>query len=175
MKNNKTIDFILTEHKEYLGRDFNKYRNHVYRVFALCLELDKSPDNEEKYAIASAFHDLGIWTNRTFDYLRPSITIAREYLSKVDKSNWDAEISIMIDMHHKKSKYTSSYQKTVETFRRADWIDVTRGRMSFGVEKSKYQRITEAFPYVGFHSFLLIQTVKHFFVSPANPLPMLKK
>ena len=27
----------------------------------------------EKIAVAAAFHDLGIWTNKTFDYIPPSI------------------------------------------------------------------------------------------------------
>jgi hypothetical protein len=35
----------------------------------------------EKIAIAGVFHDLGIWTNKTFDYIAPSVVLAREYLA----------------------------------------------------------------------------------------------
>jgi hypothetical protein len=34
--------------------------------------LDMKNGNEEKYAIAAVFHDIGIWTTHTIDYLDPS-------------------------------------------------------------------------------------------------------
>ncbi len=60
-----------------MGADYDKYKNHVYRVFLNCLLIDSEKNNEEKYAIASVFHDVGIWTNHTFDYLDPSIEQAK--------------------------------------------------------------------------------------------------
>jgi hypothetical protein len=30
----------------------------------------------EKIAVAAVFHDLGIWTNKTFDYIAPSVALA---------------------------------------------------------------------------------------------------
>ncbi len=169
------IDEILSLHQEFLGKDLEKYQNHVYRVYGLCLILDPAKENVEKYAIAAVFHDLGIWTNSTFDYLEPSIAIATNYLKEIGKSNFVNEISLMIDMHHKRSKYKGEYQKTIETFRKADWIDVTKGKKLFGVKKEDYKKITAQYPNLGFHKFLLIQTVKQFFKSPFNPLPMFKK
>ena len=32
-------------------------------------------------AIAAAFHDIGIWTAGTFDYLEPSVRVAAAYLT----------------------------------------------------------------------------------------------
>jgi len=172
---NKIIDEILNANKHSLGKHFNTYRNHVYRVFILCQKLDGDPSNIDKYAIASAFHDLGIWTNKTFDYLEPSIALAKEYLIANDRLEWTEEVSIMIDMHHKRSKYNGSYSNTVESFRRADWADVTIGRRSFSLSKDEIQEVVKEYPLLGFHKFLVIMTIKNFFKSPLRPLPMFKK
>lgn len=176
MKNtNKVIEELLSQNIKHLGKDFEKYKNHVYRVFTICVKMDDEKQNEEKYAIAAVFHDLGIWTNDTFDYLEPSIVLANNYLEAIGKSEWKDEIELMIDMHHKRSKYSGKYEKTVETFRRADWIDVTKGRKLFRFSKSEFDVITEQYPALGFHKFLVVQTIKNFFKSPLNPLPMFKK
>lgn len=53
-----------------LGDDFTAYRNHTYRVANLCVALSRTNAEQlEKIAMATAFHDLGIWTDHTFDYL----------------------------------------------------------------------------------------------------------
>ena len=72
-----TLDAVLGAHAAALGRDFDGYRNHAYRVANLCLaQSPPSALDVEKIAIAAAFHDLGIWTDRTFDYLEPSVRLA---------------------------------------------------------------------------------------------------
>jgi len=81
----------------------------------------------------------------------------------------------MIEMHHKSSKYEGDFTDTVETFRRADWIDVTMGSKLFGLSRKEYNGIKVQHPTLGFHQFLVIQTIKNFFKSPLNPLPMFKK
>lgn len=174
MKNtNDIIEEILTQNKEVLGKDFETYRNHVYRIFNICLQLDS--ENQEKYAIAAVFHDIGIWTANTFDYLEPSIALAHAYLKRTNQLEWKAEIGLMIDMHHKISKYTGNYEKTVEIFRRADWMDVTMGIKRFGFSRSEYSSITKNHPTMGFHKFLILQTLKNLFKPPLNPLPMFKR
>jgi len=168
------ITEVLSTFESHLGKNFEKYSNHVNRVFLLCKALDGTDEHLVKYAIAAVFHDLGIWTENTFDYLKPSIELAEKYLLKIDKEEWIEEISLMINMHHKRSKYQGTHQKTVETFRRADWIDVTKGRKSFGISKAAYGEIVSDYPTSGFHGFLVVQTIKNFFKSPLNPLPMFK-
>ena len=46
----------------------------------------------EKIAVAAVFHDLGIWTNHTFDYIAPSVALAREHLSACAQADWISEI-----------------------------------------------------------------------------------
>ncbi len=175
MAKNKIIDTILSKYKTDLGIHFNTYRNHVYRIYNFALLLDNDKTNHEKYAIAAAFHDLGIWTANTFDYLKPSIALAKNYLIKNKKESWIEEVSLMIDLHHKRSFYKGNYQKTVEIFRKSDWIDVTLSIKKYGLPKSEIKTIQKQFPNNGFHWFLVKQIFFNLFKKPMNPLPMFKK
>src|SRR4026208_1673048 len=74
-----TVDDVLHHHATALGDDIVAYRNHVYRVVNLCVAFAGQRELE-KIAVAAVFHDLGIWTNGTFDYIAPSIALARDYL-----------------------------------------------------------------------------------------------
>lgn len=169
------IEELLQKFQSATGSDYDKYRNHVYRVFLNCLLLDTNKKNEDKYAIAAVFHDIGIWTNHTFDYLAPSIEQAKVYLSEAKRQDWIDEIKLMIDNHHKVSSYKGKHAETVETFRQADWIDVSFGIVSFGANKQSFKANKQKFPTLGFHRFLIKATTKNFFKHPFNPLPMFKK
>src|SRR5258707_14523633 len=68
-----TVEEVLDDHASELGHDLIAYRNHVYRVVNPCLAIVGDRRVElDKIAVAAAFHDLGIWTNNTFDYIAPS-------------------------------------------------------------------------------------------------------
>lgn len=172
---NQTIEQLLQKFKPALDGDFEKYRNHVYRVFSYCLLMDEEPNHREKYAVAAVFHDIGIWTDGTFDYLAPSIQQVKFYLTEIGQEDWVSEISRMIYWHHKLSNYKSENKNTVQTFRKADWIDVSLGLLTFGSDNQKIRSIRRKFPNAGFHLFLLKQSVKNFFKHPLNPLPVFKK
>jgi hypothetical protein len=120
----KRIEELLQKFRQVIGKDYDRYRNHVYRVFNNCLLIDDAKLNEDKYAIAAVFHDLGIWTNHTIDYLDPSIEQAKGYLAQTGRQHIAEEIGLMIYWHHKTSRYKGEYKETVEIFRKADWIDV---------------------------------------------------
>lgn len=169
------IEELLLQFKQALDADYERYRNHVYRVFLNCILLDTAEDNEEKYAIAAVFHDIGIWTNHTFDYLQPSIEQLKIYLNSKEKQAWEEEISEMIYWHHKISRHMKPYEITVETFRKADWIDVSLGFLGFGADKKRIKEYKKHFPNRGFHLFLVRQTLKNFIKHPLNPIPVFKK
>ena len=172
---NQIIEDILSKFRPDIRADYDKYRNHVYRVFLNCILIDGEKNNEEKYAIASVFHDIGIWTNYTFDYLNPSIEQAKIYLTKTNRVDWIEEISLMIYWHHKMSKYQGAYEGTVENFRKADWIDVSLALLTFKFDKQKINENRRSFPNLGFHTFLIKETIKNLFKHPLNPLPVFKK
>jgi len=77
-----TVEEVLDDHASELGHDLIAYRNPVYRVVNLCVAIVGDSRVElEKIAVAGVFHDLGIWTNNTFDYIAPSVAIARKHLA----------------------------------------------------------------------------------------------
>lgn len=168
------IEALFASYKDVIGNDFEKYRNHVYRIFNYSLFLSNSAD-EEKYAIAAFFHDVGIWTNNTFDYLKPSIDLAKAYLLKNNKENWLEEISLMIDNHHKTTAYKGNFETTVNIFRKADWTDVSLGLIHFEIPSDYIKQVEKQFPYKGFHFFLTKLFAKNLFQHPLKPLPMFKK
>lgn len=169
-----TIETLFVSYKDNIGNDVEKYKNHVYRIFNYSLYLSKNED-EEKYAIAAFYHDVGIWTNNTFDYLQPSIDLAKNYLIQIQKKNWSDEISLMIDNHHKTSSYKGNFETTIEIFRKADWTDVSLGMIHFEIPSAFIKQVEKQFPYKGFHFFLTKMFTKNFFQHPLKPLPMFKK
>lgn len=169
---NATIDGLLERYRPSVGADHARYHNHVQRVFHNCLLLDADPSNAEKYAVAAVFHDIGIWTDWTFDYLAPSIAQAEAYLIKSGRAEWVTEIGAMVHWHHKLGPYQGPHERTVETFRRADWMDVSLGLLTYGADKRALRLNRKAFPNLGFHGFLVKQALKRFLRHPLDPLPM---
>lgn len=170
-----TLDEVLNIHAAELGEDFTPYRNHTYRVVNLCVaQSSGAPEQLQKIAIAAAFHDIGIWTDGTFDYLPPSVRLASEYLVRSDRADWTAEISEMILQHHKILPYRNRPHWLVEPFRRSDWADVSRGVFAFGVSRTLFREIYERWPGAGFHQMLVRFELKHLCRQPWNPLPMLR-
>jgi hypothetical protein len=166
-----TIESIFLKYKSILGKDYTKYRNHVYRVFLNCMLIDPTKSNEEKYAVAAVFHDIGIWTNNTLDYLNPSIEHATKYLVENNKQHSINEIAQMIYAHHKTGVYKGEHA-TVENFRKADYMDVTLALFTYGFDKKKIIENRKKFPNCGFHFFLVKNITKNFFRHPLHPLPM---
>ncbi len=145
------------------------------RVFNFCLALaGDSADAENKIAIAALFHDLGIWTDNTFDYILPSQQLARRYLEKSGRAAWCDEISAMIGEHHKITRYRANSSSLVEPFRKADWIDVSGGMLRFRLPDDFVTDVLEAFPNVGFHKKLVALSVERLKTHPFSPLPMMK-
>ena len=124
--------------------------------------------------MASSFHDLGIWTARTFDYLDPSIALAGAYLAQSGHSGWTAEVTAMIREHHKISSYHANSDWLVEAFRRADWIDISRGVRAFGLSRDLLNPIFATWPNAGFHKRLVRLSLTRARTHPLTPLPMLR-
>ena len=159
-----------------MGGDFEGYRNHAYRVANLCAaQLKATADEIERIAIAAAFHDIGIWTDGTFDYLGPSVTQAQKYLTNSGRAAWLPEITEMIRQHHKLFPFRGEpTMQLVEPFRRADWIDVSGGLLTFGLPATIARALRSPWPNAGFHNRLLALEFNHLRTHPWNPLPMMK-
>jgi hypothetical protein len=170
-----TVEEVLDAHASELRYDLIAYRNHVYRVVNLCLAIVGGSRVEvEKIAIAAVFHDLGIWTNNTFDYIAPSVASARKHLEAQGMADWIPEIEAMITDHHKVTPSRANPQSLVESFRRADWVDVSLGLRRFGLPRKFIVAVATAWPNAGFHRLLVHLTIERFWKHPLSPLPMVK-
>lgn len=167
------VDAILDSFRATIGKDFDGYRNHVYRVVNLCQSLgDFSAIEREKIQIAGSFHDVGIWTAGTAAYLAPSAQAARAYLAANDKAGWAEELSEIIEMHHGIRSCAGSRYALVEPFRRADIADFSLGMVRMGIPNDLIRRLKSTFPNRGFHKLLARLGARWVLRHPLNPLPM---
>ncbi|MBK5969314.1 MULTISPECIES: hypothetical protein [Thiorhodovibrio] len=174
------IEQILTPWQGAIGATYVGYRGHVYRMFNCCLALvNQSPrpcsdDDLRKLAIAAAFHDLGLWSDQTVDYLPPSVERARQWLAENDLSDWSEEIGLMIAMHHKLRPYRDPRFPLVELFRKADLVDFSLGLFRGGLPSGFVKQLKAEIPNAGFHRFLLAGAKDWFLRHPFSPPPFMK-
>lgn len=167
------IEEILEKYKTALGIYYSAYRNHVYRVYNLTLQLCSATETErDTIAVAAAFHDISIWTDHTFDYLQPSIALANRYCNEKSMTAQAAEVATIIDNHHKLTEYKMN--ASVEAFRKADLIDLSFNLFTYGIEKNYLRRLNSTFPRNGFHRFIFGNIAKNIMLKPWNPLPMVR-
>lgn len=175
MKHHALIEQILEVWKPQIGAAYEGYRGHVYRVLNFCLALrDCSDDETQKLAIAAAFHDLGLWSDHTVDYLPPSEDRARKWLLANGLAEWQEEIELIIRQHHRIRPVRESEQALVELFRRADLLDFSLGLIRFGVPSGFVSRLKSEIPNRGFHMFLVRTASLWILRHPLRPLPFLK-
>lgn len=166
---------IILSFKHALGPDFIAYRNHVHRILNFYLALNGSTEQlPEAVEIAAAFHDLGIWTDGTFDYLAPSVVQASRYLASHNQEYLTGEVAALITSHHKITRYQAAHRQSVEPFRQADFVDVSLGIMKFGLPASFIRSVKERFPNQGFHWRLVKLTLRQLLRTPLRPLPMFR-
>ena len=169
------IEPILVKWAGAIGEDYPGYRGHVYRLFNYCLALHPCTEEEKtKVAIAACFHDLGLWSHHTLDYLPPSVSHATRYLSDSGLTAWTEEIALMIGMHHKLRAYTDHQYPLVDLFRKADLVDVSGGVVRYGLSRSYIAAVKTQFPDHGFHRFLLRAGAAWLLKHPFNPAPFMR-
>ncbi len=174
---NEVVERVLHAHRAALGRDYDGYRNHVYRVSSYFNGLGPaSLGSTPALAVAAAFHDLGIWVNHTFDYLEPSSRLARDYLVAQRLGDIDPVlVHELIVQHHKLRPYRQApWAALVEQWRRADLVDVSLGVVRFGLPRAYVREVQRRLPDRGFHLCLATLTLRQLARRPWNPLPMMK-
>lgn len=168
------IETVLCPYADRIGKDYEGYKNHCVRVLNFLNRLRPiSADEREKLIVAVAFHDIGLWTHNTVDYLPPSILEMQNYLIRLGKPEWGEELSMIIDMHHKLTPDQGRYE-LVEFFRKADLLDFSLGFVRFGISKAYVARVKQQFPNKGFHRMLLVRTLKWLPLHPLRPMPIIK-
>lgn len=168
-------DALFSQWQAALGKDATAYRNHVYRVLNFALALNPvQGEAQEQLVVAAVFHDLGIWSDGTFDYLEPSVARAQTWLEENDHSDWGPIVAIIIREHHKIRRYQGAHGDVVESLRRADLTDLSLGLIRWGLPRDVVRRVRKQFPNTGFHLCLLKLAVKQLLRKPWRPMPMMK-
>jgi len=165
-------DEIIAAFATELGGDFTAYRNHVCRGLNFFAALSGEVSPPPAVLIAAAFHDLGIWTHHTLDYLPPSIELAGTYLRENGLLALEPEVRAIIHEHHKVFPYKGPHAATAERFRQADLIDLSVGTFRFGLSRAFVRAVRGAFPNAGFHRRLVALTAQRLPHHPLNLLPM---
>lgn len=169
------IEPILSPWRELIGPDYEGYRNHAIRMAVFCLALREcSEEDRRKIAIAACFHDIGLWTAKTLDYIEPSIPPAMEYLKNNGLEHWSEEVSLMIGEHHKLRPYKNDRYPLVELFRQGDLVDFSLGLFTFGLPHAFIDSVKARHPNAGFHKNLVKLAAAWFIRHPWNPAPMMK-
>ncbi|MDF2446836.1 MAG: metal dependent phosphohydrolase [Moraxellaceae bacterium] len=170
------LDELFSPWVDALGKDYPGYRNHVERLLGICELLAgdawKGMD-PMAFRVAAVYHDIGIWSDRTFDYLAPSSTRAEAYLRQHGHEALVPVVDAMIQQHHKLRPAGSAHDP-VEIFRRADWVDVTLGLLHFTISRADYRALLRRHPDAGFHWNLVKLTGRRALTNPLSPLPMFR-
>ena len=187
IERNDVIERIFLPWRLQLGEACDPYKHHAYRVLNLTWALLDSrreqlteryggePEILERIAIAAAYHDVGVWLDKTLDYLGPSKVRAGECLSTPYKRKWADEIGLMIEWHHKLTPYEGDHAVLVEPFRRADLCDLTYGHIRYGLPRRFVRDLYRRFPNLGFQRIVYGAVVKYALTHPWRPMPMLRK
>jgi hypothetical protein len=163
------VDTVLDRHRDALGDDMSAYRNHVYRCITY-QQLLLGFSVPDVAALAWAVHDLGIWTERTFDYLGPSADLGAQYAEKFGVTDVD-QLRALVREHHRLRPVDD---RVIETFRRADLVDVSHGLLHNRIGRSAVRAAVAQLPYCGFHAFLAKGLTGYAARHPLRPLPMMR-
>ncbi len=169
-----TLDDGLKPFAEQLGRDHIAYRNHCARVLHAYASIVKDETAMRQAAVATIYHDLGIWTDGTLDYLEPSAELARQAVLDMGESAWVDPVTAMVRWHHKLRAYRGAHAAAVEPYRRADSADVMLGLIRYGIDADVLRAGRLRFANAGFHKRLLQLGGQRFLRRPWSPLPMFR-
>jgi hypothetical protein len=169
------IDEVLDEWAPRLGLARAGYGGHAQRIYNLARQLLGSERHDTELALASAFHDLGIWSDDTFDYIEPSVQRALEHIRLRRLALSEELVAELIAQHHRLRRVRSGLApEVVDAFRRADLVDVVAGGWRAGVDPAFTKDLVAVFPYAGFHGTLLQTALRWILRHPLRPLPMLR-
>ncbi|MDN2482932.1 phosphohydrolase [Vibrio agarivorans] len=150
------VEMLFARYQELIGKDYEGYRNHVYRTITYAMHfLDNAEEYEQIVETAFVYHDIGLWTDNELAYLEPSEAVA---LDDNESFNWGLDPDLLrgaIHWHHKITPYKGPNAKVIEACRKADWIDASKGMVRKGLSKETIQKVEAAFPNNGFHNTLL--------------------
>jgi hypothetical protein len=171
------LDTILSRYRSAIGAQWEGYRNHCFTVYNLTrIAINLDAERDDIVAIATAFHDIALWSDDRIDYLEPSMAHAVAFCKAEGRPEIAPLVSDMILYHHKIFPGSlARFDPLVRAFRNADWSAFTFGMIPFDRYTTPRRAVAAAFPDAGFHDFLAKRTIRHLRSGGVtNPLPMMK-
>lgn len=144
--------------------EFKGYRNHCLRVLTFTNYFlpdsvkETIPNAMDLAAVALAYHDAALWTDKELDYLQPSKVRMEEELKEA--SFTPQELKIMDEIileHHKVTDFTGlskAENDLINAVRKADWADASLGTIRFGMPASLVEAAYDGIDEAGFHQTL---------------------
>ena len=106
------------------------------------------------WTIVACFHDIGLWSAHTVDYIPPSVSEVKRYLSETGRQEWSEEIGLMVEMHHKARTYKTDRYPLVELFRKGDLATTSPlVSLSLAFLPPTVREVKKAIANNGFHRF----------------------
>ncbi|MGB5812601.1 MAG: hypothetical protein WBG86_18845 [Polyangiales bacterium] len=149
------VEALLDPYRITIGRDFDGYRGHIYRVLTYAMHfLGGDPSARPVIEAALVYHDLGLWTHHELAYLEPSTQLAQH---DNETHGWGFDSELLHDLiywHHKITPFSGPHAELVNAVRKADWIDASAGTIRKGMPRPFIGRVTQAIPAAGFYDAL---------------------
>ncbi|MCX9146918.1 hypothetical protein [Erythrobacter sp. WG] len=150
------VESELAQLAPCVGADLPGYRNHIYRVLTYAMHFMGGEARWRRpFAFALAYHDVGMWTDRTLAYLDPSAAQAeaarRDHAPDLDA----ALIHDLIVWHHKLTPFRGANAAAVNALRKADWVDASQGMIRKGLTRAQIAAVNAALPVHGFPDTLM--------------------
>lgn len=155
------ISMVLEPMRPILGEHFVRYRNHSCRLFDLSNLLysgDLTSDQKIDLSIACVFNSLHIWTCENGTDYETRVVPLIEFLANQNMLDRINTICHMIGVTGKYDQSPLEPRPLEEAFRKAYWIDITKGTRTFSLSSSIYKRVLKKHPSRGFHWLLRTRT-----------------
>jgi hypothetical protein len=196
-ENVPVMEAVFQKWRHQMDDSLAGYRGHCYRVYHFVLALSQhqplTDSQKEQLALAIAFHDIGIWTDKlpdgrcNIDYIAPSVKRAIEFMEEQKKPDlWRKPVTLMISEHHKITPVADAHAsvaqrdsaaqeaRLIELVRQADLVDFSLGMVRLGLPRALVRSVRRHWPNAGFHAFLVRLILQRLQSKPWNPLPMMK-
>lgn len=153
----RRADAVFDQYSVYPGESF---RNHCRRLFELTsLLLDQESielDRDVAYAIALT-HDLGILSERDqgTTFLARSFALFEREMRDEDLHGTSRRVIEECMLYNHRLRPVPNLGREAEAFRRAVWIEHSRGHRRYGLDREAVRDVFERFPRGDFDRVLL--------------------
>ncbi len=149
------VEELLSPYRDVIGKDYDAYRGHVYRIITYAMHFLEGDDSHRKMVeTAFVYHDIGLWSDKNLAYLEPSEALALQDNETKSFVLHPETLQAAIHWHHKITPYSSHSAKVVNAVRKADWIDASQGMFRKGLTKMQVKAVQDAIPNHGFPDVL---------------------